>query len=562
MNKLGKKILRKTLTICILSMVVLILSNVFVFTHEFKNIQRQTLTTMDDAVKLIKAEDFEELIKDNSTKNPKYKEVKTKLNEFKDSSSIKFIYAVYKNNDKVEILVDGIYDDSTKGLNYEYDDKFKKVFGGETLTSDATKGTYVNNWIITTYEPIVNSNGEVVAALCVENDVTNLLSTRNNLFLIIIIISIILIIAYIFMTLKISKDLSKGITQLIHSLSKMSEGDLSNDIVVKTGDEIEDIGNHINNFRLKFVSIVKIIMNSTDKEVAYVDDLSATSEELAASSEEVTATIQSISDSMNIQSDNMDNINSILDDFNSTINYATDSVNKVNKTLETMNSKVVYSNKDLILLQGSTEEISTSFKYMSIKIEGLNDLLNKIGNITNLIDGIADQTNLLALNASIEAARVGEAGRGFTVVANEVRKLAEEVKASSLNINNLLLDVTQESQSVMETSETMNVKLTNQNEIIDKSIESFKEVIEDIQVLIPEINDINVNMNNINKEKEGIIEKVETTKDISNSVSSSSEEIVMSSEEVSKTSMNVASISQDLHATCQDKLEAVRQFKI
>lgn len=82
----------------------------------------------------------------------------------------------------------------------------------------------------------------------------------------------------------------------------------------------------------------------------------------------------------------------------------------------------------------SIEEVKISFDEQAVKINNLNESVSKVGNITNVINGISEQTNLLALNAAIEAARAGEAVRGFVVLSEEVRKLAEQSKESTEEI--------------------------------------------------------------------------------------------------------------------------------
>lgn len=86
------------------------------------------------------------------------------------------------------------------------------------------------------------------------------------------------------------------------------------------------------------------------------------------------------------------------------------------------------------------------------RLTGLSGSVNQVGEILEVINGIAEQTNLLALNAAIEAARAGEAGRGFAVVAEEVRKLAEQSRASTDKIRGLLNNIASETNEVVSTS--------------------------------------------------------------------------------------------------------------
>jgi methyl-accepting chemotaxis protein len=121
------------------------------------------------------------------------------------------------------------------------------------------------------------------------------------------------------------------------------------------------------------------------------------------------------------------------------------------------------SNDKMTQLVTSINSIGSAFKDVSNKISELGMSVNKINEITALINSIADQTNLLALNAAIEAARAGEAGKGFAVVADEIRKLAEQSKNSSGEIDNLITLILSETKEVISTTnevmESFQIKL-------------------------------------------------------------------------------------------------------
>jgi methyl-accepting chemotaxis protein len=218
--------------------------------------------------------------------------------------------------------------------------------------------------------------------------------------------------------------------------------------------------------------------------------------------------------------------------------------------------------KEMNNLVQSVENIQAIFNDFAGKLKSLGDRINRINEISNLINGIADQTNLLALNASIEAARAGEAGRGFAVVADEIRKLAEESKGSSENINAVINEVSSETNIMLSTSDKVTKEMLDQRSVINITIDSFEEIISGIKVISPQIIQISEAMNSIQEEKNIILEKVENVSAVSEEISASTEEISASTEEMSASSEEVAGTALELAGMTRDMLNEVTKFKV
>ncbi len=290
--------------------------------------------------------------------------------------------------------------------------------------------------------------------------------------------------------------------------------------------------------------------------------LSATSQEMSASTNEVAAAIQDVARGASSQAEELLDVVNVVSDFSKELETIQEKLEHVTKNTNETEGKAGYGKNQLDLLMDSIVQIKESFTMVQVKIEGLAKTISKIGNITDVINGISRETDLLALNAAIEAARAGEAGRGFAVVADEVRKLSEESRKSSEEIIGLVQLIASEMKDVTSTSNVMDSLLENQVGTVENTITSFGEIIDAVTNTAPLIKETYSAVEKANDSKNIMLTKVEAVSAVAEEVSASSQQISASSEEMLAGAEEVSRFAADLSESATGLVEKVNQFKI
>lgn len=386
-------------------------------------------------------------------------------------------------------------------------------------------------------------------------------SSANNIRNIIIVISIICFMLTILVSIKISHSISKPIKILMDAMKKVGDGYLN--LKLKTGahDEIGHLNASFNTMVSKVNVLVLQVKNTSGHIQEHSKELSLVSQNMEASSREVSFAIRDITEGVTVQAEDLLHISHLVGEFTGNLETIFTSIKDAGYNASRIETMATNSNETLKTLATSINNINVSFENVKGKVDILKINVNKITEITNLINSIAEQTNLLALNAAIEAARAGEAGKGFAVVAAEIRKLAEKSKASSENISNLIMTISKENEETIKTTEYASKELNMQIMAINNSIDSFKEIVNAVSVIVPQIENINVSSNQIDSQKNEIMEKVHSTSTVAQEISATSEEIFASAEQISYFSSEVATSALKQNENVNNMIEEVSRFK-
>lgn len=404
---------------------------------------------------------------------------------------------------------------------------------------------------------LIENNENAMGTL--NKDTETIWQTNSMLFIIILAVTLIIqvIISYI-----IIQSLRVNAKDMNSLLGELSKGDFSMDICDTSRSEFGLMKKALKESIDNVSSMMKIIKEKTHSIDAQSHNLSSISEEMASSSENVANSIGNVAQGAISQAQSLSTVANSIEDFGCAIEGIYSSLNEVKENSLNIQTEANSSNENMSTLKASMQNVTSTFDDLIIKITTLNGNINNITEITKLINDIADQTNLLALNAAIEAARAGDAGRGFAVVSDEIRHLAEQVKEFSEKINSIISNISDDTDIMVSSTETVKIELNEQDKDIDHTIKSFKSINGLIQTIIPKIVSVSESASKINNDKNTILMNVGDASSVSKEVSSSSQEISASSQEMNASTEEVAQSALELNNMTKQMLTEIEKFKL
>ena len=414
----------------------------------------------------------------------------------------------------------------------------------------------------TSYEPIIGPTGKPVGILFAGESMAHAHASRDKMVITVAVTILIAIILAFLATLWMARKITGPLLQLGAVAGTVANGDLTQNVKVNSSDEVGALAQNFNTMLLHLRELVKHVHDLSQTLAASSEELTASAEQSAEVSHQVAQSITEVAAGASKQL-------GAVNDAAAVVQQVSSHAESVAATAETITG---LSNKSSAATTKGSQAIDRAVQQMGSVGEGskaVSDAVDKlaessrhIGEIVNVISGIAGQTNLLALNAAIEAARAGEQGKGFAVVAEEVRKLAEQSESAAKEITDLIqqnqTDIQRAVQAMEESAGSVKVGIT----VVNDAGLTFRDISQMTQEVSGQMLNISAAIGEIAKGSETIVASVRDIENVSRDSAGQAQNVSAAAEEMTASMTEISTSSQSLAKLAQELQEAVDKFRL
>lgn len=439
-----------------------------------------------------------------------------------------------------------------------YDTEFYKVAVSNEAISGSPDVKLGDGKYMFIYSKI-DKTGAMVAALIPYSSLTKKADTIKNLTIAVALIAAVIagIIGII-----VASGISKVIHNVIKTLSKVTDGDLTVTVVTSRRDEFNILSNSINQMIGKMKDLISKSATVGNTVIQSTQNVSQSSEVLLSASRDISRAISEIQQGITQQATDTEHCLRQTDEL-------AIQVKKVHENTEAIEA-ITNNTKNVItsgigVVDQLNDATKANIKITNETIHSIEELeaeSKAITTITAVINDIAAQTNLLSLNASIEAARAGTAGRGFSVVADEIRKLSERSVSAASEIERIIKEITLKTGNTVTTVKKAEaITITTENRL-NEVVNLFHNINVHVDDLANKMTKIVEGIDNIDKAKNDTLSAIESISAVAEETSAASEEVDATAQQQLESVTNLNEAIKSLNQDAVELSETIRLFKI
>ncbi|WP_312114262.1 methyl-accepting chemotaxis protein [Brevibacillus reuszeri] len=360
-----------------------------------------------------------------------------------------------------------------------------------------------------------------------------------------------------------SRMISRPIVAISLAAERIAQGDLTaEELRFKNKDEIGSLAASFNRMADNLRDLVRQISISSEHVTMSSEELTASAGQSTQASETITMTIQEVTTNTEMQARSVGESVIAINEMSSGVEQIASSAQYTSALSVQTSQKALEGNKAIQTTVKQMDSIHETMNHLAISVTEMEEHSKEIEQIVEAITAISAQTNLLALNAAIEAARAGEQGRGFAVVADEVRKLAEQSTHSAEKIVNLVSTIKNHTHKVVASMEMGMKEVDSGIQVVHAAGQLFEQIKSDIDAVSGQVQEISAASQQITASTEQIVHAIEEISEGSKVVATESQNVSASAEEQLAAMEEISSSASSLTKMAEDLQHVVGKFKV
>ena len=390
----------------------------------------------------------------------------------------------------------------------------------------------------------------------------NVMEQANEIRILTVIVVIVASVIASLVGFWIANNMGKTIRQLLKQIQRVTEGDMTVTFSAKKKDELGLLSKQLNQMVEHMKSLIgkiKDTANSLSNAAAEVSNATAA---FVESSESIKIATSEIESGIVAQAEDSIKSTEQMESLSQKIQYVHNNAEVIHDIAEKTQDSVKTGNNNLKQIHDKTKVATQATEKFIQSIMNLEKKSKSIGSIVTVINEISEQTNLLSLNASIEVARAGEAGRGFGVVAQEIRKLAEQTMASAKKIDDIILDIVRETDTTASVAKQTEIYVKEQQEIVLQTEESFDVMNQQVNALSEQLDAILENLLDMEKMRTTTLDSICDISSISQQTADSSGILSENASQQFDVVSNLTSMAETLNSYAKELEVCVEEFNI
>ena len=443
------------------------------------------------------------------------------------------------------------------------------------------------------YFPVTDANGKFLTTLFVAKPFSVAENLTGMIFgtlsIVIVVFTVIIIMVFIIAIFKLIKTPVKRVTDAIYNLSS-GEADLTMRLPINGNNEFTTLSEGVNKFIELLYVIIKDLANANDELRAASLELGTNAQQAASATAEIMANIESVRRQSQNQSGAVDNTSAVLNSQSKNIEQLSDLIVTQNASISESSVAIEEMLGNISSVTNSVRKMSTNFKELSVTVEdgrtklsNVDQKINQIAEQSNMliqanqmISQIASQTNLLAMNAAIEAAHAGDAGKGFSVVADEIRKLAENSSAQSKIISGELKSISGSIKDVVSLSHdsyTAFGEIVNNLDTTDIVLREISGAMEEQEIASKQVFDslgtmkdgsvlVNEKSDSMNEGIRAVVKDMDNVLQISATILGSMDEMAAGAQEIGTATQGVSNLAVKTKDNIDIMNDQINRFKL